>query len=176
MGTEIKVTPWFLNKYKKFINSFQCSFLLDPISIMRNFFPRVAVMEKFLIPNSSTKDPTAWYNLLKNEDYLKSSKETRGVILSLRVKMGFLLEFGYFCLLFFKFTVGLFRIRVLFEGGSLLWIYSSQKASKIWNLRNKYSLGRKVKVQELEKLKGNFLELYLLREELFSTASAWQSD
>ena len=37
--------------------------------------------------------------------------------------MRVLLEFGYFCLLFFKFTVGLIRIRVLFKGGSLLRIY-----------------------------------------------------
>ena len=37
--------------------------------------------------------------------------------------MQVLLEFGYFCLLLFEFTVGLIRIRVLFEGGSLSRIY-----------------------------------------------------
>ena len=50
-------------------------------------------------------------------------KRPPGPILSLRVQMQVLLEFEYFCLLFFKFTAGLIRIQVLFEGGSLLGIY-----------------------------------------------------
>ena len=50
-------------------------------------------------------------------------KRPAGVILALRVQMRVLLEFGHFCLLFFEFTVGLIRIRVLFEGGSLSRIY-----------------------------------------------------
>ena len=40
--------------------------------------------------------------------------------------MRVLLEFGCFCLLFIEFTVGLIRIRVLFEGGSILRIYDDQ--------------------------------------------------
>ena len=51
--------------------------------------------------------------------YHKSSKETCGSYYFSEVKMQVLLKFGYFCLLFFKFTVGLIRIRVLFKGGSL---------------------------------------------------------
>ena len=37
--------------------------------------------------------------------------------------MRVLLEIEHFCLLFFKFTAGLIRIRVLFEGRSLSRIY-----------------------------------------------------
>ena len=37
--------------------------------------------------------------------------------------MRVLLEFGCFCLLVLKFTLGLIRIRVLFEGGPLSKIY-----------------------------------------------------
>ena len=36
-----------------------------------------------------------------------------------------LLKFGYFCLLFFKFTAGIIGIRVLLEGESLSRIYGS---------------------------------------------------
>ena len=54
------------------------------------------------------------------------------LILSLRVKMLVLLEFGHFCLVFFKFTAGLIRIRVLFEGGSLSRIYGVLKIAKKW--------------------------------------------
>ena len=50
-------------------------------------------------------------------------KRPPGLILSVRVQMRVLLEFGYFYLLFFKFTAGLIRTWVLFEGGSLLRIY-----------------------------------------------------
>ena len=50
-------------------------------------------------------------------------KRPTGLIFSLRFQLWVLLEFGYFCLLFFKFTAGLIRIRVLFEGGSLSRIY-----------------------------------------------------
>ena len=32
-------------------------------------------------------------------------------------------EFGHFCLLFSKFSAGVIRMRVLFEGGSLSRIY-----------------------------------------------------
>ena len=42
-----------------------------------------------------------------------------GLILSLRVQMRVLSEFGYFCLLFFERIAGLIRIRVLFESRSL---------------------------------------------------------
>ena len=48
-----------------------------------------------------------------------------GLILSLRVQMWVLLEFGYFFLLFFKITAGLIRIQVLFKDGSLSRIYGS---------------------------------------------------
>ena len=41
-----------------------------------------------------------------------------GLILFLRLQMRVLLEFGPFCLLFFKLTAGLIRIRVLLEGES----------------------------------------------------------
>ena len=37
--------------------------------------------------------------------------------------MRVLLEFEHFCLLIFKFTAGLIRIRVLLEGESYLRIY-----------------------------------------------------
>ena len=56
---------------------------------------------------------------------INPQKRPAGLILSLRVQIQVLLEFGYFCLLFFKFTAGLIRIRVLFEGGSLSRIYGS---------------------------------------------------
>ena len=46
-----------------------------------------------------------------------------GLILFLRLQMRVLLEFGPFCLMFFKFTAGLIRIRVLLEGESYLRIY-----------------------------------------------------
>ena len=45
------------------------------------------------------------------------------LILSLKVQMWVLLEFGYFFLLLFKITAGLIRIQVLFEGGSFSRIY-----------------------------------------------------
>ena len=50
---------------------------------------------------------------------INPQKRPAGLILSLRVKMRLLIEFGYCCLLFFKFTAGLIRIWVLFEGRSL---------------------------------------------------------
>ena len=62
-----------------------------------------------------------FFNILRNG--INPQKRPTGLILSLRVKMRVLLEFGYFCLLFFKFTAGLIRIRVLFEGESLSRIY-----------------------------------------------------
>ena len=50
-------------------------------------------------------------------------KRPAGLIFSMRFKMRVLLEFEYFCLLFFRFSMGLIRIWVLFEGGSLLRIF-----------------------------------------------------
>ena len=50
-------------------------------------------------------------------------KRPAGLILSLRVQMRVSLEFWYFCIMFFQFTAGLIKIRVLFEGGSLSRIY-----------------------------------------------------
>ena len=41
--------------------------------------------------------------------------------------MQVLLEFGYFCLLFFKFSAGLIRMQVLFASGSLSRIYGILK-------------------------------------------------
>ena len=58
-----------------------------------------------------------------NVNTVNPQKRPAGLILALRVEMRVLLEFGHFCLLFFKFTAGLIRIRVLFEGGSLSRIY-----------------------------------------------------
>ena len=46
--------------------------------------------------------------------------------------MRVLLEFWEFCLLFFKFTVGLIRIWVLFEGGSLSRIYGTLKLNFVF--------------------------------------------
>ena len=63
--------------------------------------------------------------------YRKSSKETRGYYsFSEGPNAGFIrvwTQFGHFCLLFFKFSAGLIRMRVLFEGGSLSRIYGIQK-------------------------------------------------
>ena len=47
--------------------------------------------------------------------------------------MGVLLEFGYFCLLFFKFSAGLIGVQVLFEGGSLSKIYGIQYTAAMIN-------------------------------------------
>ena len=61
--------------------------------------------------------------------YRKSSKETRGSYsFSEAPTAGLirnLVKFCSFYLLFFKFTAGLIRMRVLFEGGSLSRIYGS---------------------------------------------------
>ena len=39
-------------------------------------------------------------------------------------------KFRHFCLLFFKFSAGLIRMRVLFEGGSLSRIYGIYLGNK----------------------------------------------
>ena len=65
-------------------------------------------------------------NLWRIPNTVNPQKKPAGLILSLRVKMWVLLEFGYFCLLFLKFIVGLIRIRILFEGGSLPRIYGER--------------------------------------------------
>ena len=46
-----------------------------------------------------------------------------GLILFSWLQMRVLLEIEHFCLLFFKFSAGLIRIRVLLEGESYLKIY-----------------------------------------------------
>ena len=48
-----------------------------------------------------------------------------GLILLSRLQMRVLLEFGPFCLLFFKLNAGLIGIRVLLEGESYLRIYGN---------------------------------------------------
>ena len=53
--------------------------------------------------------------------------------------MRVLLEFGHFCLLFFKFNAGLIRIRVLFEGGSLSRIYGKYELHFIILTKSSYS-------------------------------------
>ena len=65
-----------------------------------------------------------WFNL-KLPYTINPQKTPAGLIISLRVKMRALLKFGYFCLLFFKFTAGIIGIRVLLEGESLSRIYGS---------------------------------------------------
>ena len=55
----------------------------------------------------------------KSNIYRKSSKETRRPE-GLNVV---LIRIWYFCLLFFKVSVGFIRMRVLFEGGSLSKIF-----------------------------------------------------
>ena len=61
--------------------------------------------------------------------YRKSSKETRGSYSSSEAPTAglirILVDFCSFYLLFFKFTAGLIRMRVLFEGGSLSRIYGN---------------------------------------------------
>ena len=63
----------------------------------------------------------------QNISYSKSLKETHGSYsFSKGPNVGLIRiwpKFVHFCLLIFKFSVGLIRIRVLFEGGSLLRIY-----------------------------------------------------
>ena len=59
--------------------------------------------------------------------YRKSSKETRGCYFFFEGPNAGLIriwpKFGHFCLMFFKSSAGLIRMRVLFEGGSLSRIY-----------------------------------------------------
>ena len=66
--------------------------------------------------------------------YRKSSKETRGSYSSSEAPTAglirILVDFCSFYLLFFKFTAGLIRMRVLFEGGSLSRIYGMSHFSR----------------------------------------------
>ena len=70
-----------------------------------------------------------WFQLSSEKQYVyrKSSKETRGSYsFSEAPTAGLIRILAKFCsfyLLFFKFTAGLIRMRVLFEGGSLSRIY-----------------------------------------------------
>ena len=52
----------------------------------------------------------------------KSSRIARFILFS-KPQMRVLLEFGPFCLMFFKFSASLIRMGGLFEGGSLSRIY-----------------------------------------------------
>ena len=54
-----------------------------------------------------------------------------GLILLSKLQMRVLLEFGPFCLLFFKLTAGLIRIRVLLEGESYSRIYGNLTTTNI---------------------------------------------
>ena len=67
-------------------------------------------------------------SLLERPDYCKSSKETHGSYSFFEGPNAGLirtwLKFEHFCLLCFKFSVGLIRMHVLFEGGSLSRIHS----------------------------------------------------
>ena len=67
-------------------------------------------------------------SLLERPDYRKSSKETRGSYSFFEGPNAGLirtwLKFEHFCLLCFKFSAGLIRMHVLFEGGSLSRIHS----------------------------------------------------
>ena len=54
-----------------------------------------------------------------------------GLILFSWLQMRVLLEIEHFCLLFFKFSAGLIRIRVLLEGESYLRIYGNHSLKKL---------------------------------------------
>ena len=72
--------------------------------------------------------PTVRFEKTENT-YRKSSKETRGSYSFSEGSNAGLIrvwpQFCHFCLLFFKFSAGLIRMRVLFEGGSLSRIYGN---------------------------------------------------
>ena len=66
--------------------------------------------------------------------YRKCSKETRGSYAFSEGPNAGLIRiwplFRHFCLLFFKLSAGLIRMRVLFEGGSLSRIYGMHSPVK----------------------------------------------
>ena len=98
--------------------------------VQRIFITSIAVVlfVKFCDPNSKAIQE-CFYNFHYDMKYRKSSKETRGSYsFSEGPNAGLIRvwpQFLHFCLQFLKFSAGLIRMRVLFEGGSLLRIYGT---------------------------------------------------
>ena len=106
----------FISMYSNFN-----SILLMPLE-----FPIASTVYAYTLTALKTKSNLLYIDAMIPK-YRKSSKETCGSFSFFDGPNASLIrissEFGHFCLLFFKFSAGLIRMRVLFEGGSLSRIY-----------------------------------------------------